>query len=203
MLAGRGWDGGQAAPSPFPHTLRPNHLRIMRSRWPLVSLDPRWLQGPPPAREQLMTTRGWKVKPPLLTRLCSQPSGRQVGSRARGLAQPMGQLTACLGHVGLSTTSPSPCVRPAPSSHGLSMGPWGDQWTFLSPTTLCDVELPPSLCPPGLRAKDARQRHGAPVWEGEDFATGGGSCTTISLCLAPCMFPYRRRQRLCYLYLPQ
>ena len=54
--------------APPPGTLRPDHLRVMRPRWPRVSLDPCWLQHPPPAREQLMTTRGWGVRSPLAVR---------------------------------------------------------------------------------------------------------------------------------------
>ena len=46
--------------------LRLDHLRIMRSRWPHVSLDPCWLREqilhPSTSRqEQLMTTRVGKV----------------------------------------------------------------------------------------------------------------------------------------------
>ena len=56
---------GLAVPRP---TLRPDHLRVMRSRWPLARLDPLWLQGPPPAPEELMTARGCRARPPFAGR---------------------------------------------------------------------------------------------------------------------------------------
>lgn len=97
-----GWEGqGWGAGSPFslPHTFRPNHLRIMRSRWPLASLDPRWLQGPPPAREQLMTTRGWKVKPPFADKAV-QPTLRPPGGRRAGvLPSQWGSSLSALGSL--------------------------------------------------------------------------------------------------------
>lgn len=119
------WRGGAGAgrPCPLPRALRPDHLGIMRSRWPLVSCDPHWLQGPPPAREQLMTTRGCGVnnQTPFAVRavwLTLRPAG---GQRAGA--------SSSLGRTGLSAMSPS--AHPAPSCH---VGPWGGQRTLLSLT---------------------------------------------------------------------
>ena len=60
-----------------------------------------------------MTTRGWKVNPPLLSGLLSQPSGWQVGSRAGGSTSGRVGLGACLRDSGPSASHPI-CLRMGP-----------------------------------------------------------------------------------------
>ena len=70
-----------------------------------------------------MTTRGWKVNPPLLSGLLSQPSGRQVGSRAGGSTSGRVGSGACLRDSGLSA-SPPICLPSGSPSATRSVGPW-------------------------------------------------------------------------------
>lgn len=160
-----GGGGAGSAPSPPPHS-QPRPLKNNEVQVALREPGPRWLQGPPPARAQLTTTRGWEVKP-LSCQVVRRPSSQQVGSGLGPRPANGSAAAACLGPTG--HTAPSPACLPGTGRthvlHGTFRRPVGEH--LQQPPR--DTRLPPARGPQGEgqelppgRAKPqggGRQRH--------------------------------------------
>ncbi|XP_032976620.1 proline-rich protein 2-like [Rhinolophus ferrumequinum] len=93
----------------------------------LICWDGSPVQGPPPAREQLMTTRGWKVKPPFADK-AAQPTLRPPVPSCHALSmEPWGDQQPFLSLTALCNMELPPVLLP---SRAEGQGGWASPWSF-------------------------------------------------------------------------